>query len=49
MSWEPCSIRLNFRGQTHEAMQWYQEVFGGEPTMSRFAELHGSMDPSEAT
>jgi PhnB protein len=28
-------------------MQWYQEVFGGELTMSTFAELHGSMDPSE--
>ena len=38
---------LNFRGETREAMQWYQEVFGGELTMSTFAELHGSMDPSE--
>src|SRR5207248_9165906 len=38
---------LNFRGTTREAMQWYQEVFGGELTISTFAELHGSMDPSE--
>jgi PhnB protein len=38
---------LNFRGKTREAMQFYQEVFGGELTISTFAELHGSMDPSE--
>ena len=38
---------LNFRGTTREAMQWYQEVFGGDLTISTFAELHGSMDPSE--
>ena len=38
---------LNFRGTTREAMQRYQEVFGGDLTISTFAELHGSMDPSE--
>jgi PhnB protein len=38
---------LNFRGTTREAMHWYQEVFGGDLTISTFAELHGSMDPSE--
>ena len=38
---------LNFRDTTREAMEFYHSVFGGELTMSTFAELHASDDPAE--
>ncbi|MCU1444390.1 VOC family protein [Cryobacterium sp.] len=45
------SIRLNpylgFRDNAREAMEYYQSVFGGELTVSTFAEYHASEDPSE--
>jgi PhnB protein len=39
---------LNFRDTTRQAMEFYHSVFGGEITMSTFAELHASDDPAEA-
>ena len=46
------TLRLNpyisFRDQAREAMTFYQTVFGGELTMSTFAEMHASEDPAEA-
>ena len=45
------TLRLNpyisFRDQAREAMTFYQTVFGGELTMSTFAEMHASEDPAE--
>lgn len=45
------SIRLNpylsFRDSTREAMTFYQSVFGGELTLSTFAEFQVSQDPAE--
>ena len=38
---------LNFRDTTRAAMEFYQSVFGGELTMSTFAEMHASEDPAE--
>lgn len=38
---------LNFRDTTREAMEFYHSVFGGELTMSTFAEMHASEDPAE--
>src|SRR5256885_4704958 len=38
---------LNFRGKAREAMEFYRGVFGGTLTISTFAELHASSDPSE--
>jgi len=38
---------LNFRDTAREAMEFYRSVFGGELTMSTFAELHASDDPAE--
>jgi len=38
---------LNFRDTTRAAMEFYHSVFGGELTMSTFAEMHASEDPSE--
>ena len=38
---------LNFRDRTREAMEFYHSVFGGELTMSTFAEMHASEDPAE--
>jgi PhnB protein len=38
---------LNFRDTARQAMQFYSSVFGGELTMSTFAELHASEDPAE--
>jgi PhnB protein len=38
---------LNFRDTTREAMEFYHSVFGGELTMSTFAEMHASDDPAE--
>ncbi|MDQ1740968.1 MAG: PhnB protein [Pseudonocardiales bacterium] len=38
---------LNFRDTTRAAMEFYHSVFGGELTMSTFAEMHASEDPAE--
>ena len=38
---------LNFRGTAREAMSFYQSVFGGELTVTTFAEFQASQDPSE--
>lgn len=38
---------INFRDNTREAMEFYRSVFGGELTLSTFAELHASEDPAE--
>ncbi|MGN6128716.1 MAG: VOC family protein [Nocardioidaceae bacterium] len=39
---------LSFRDSAREAMTFYHSVFGGELTMSTFAEFHASDDPAEA-
>jgi PhnB protein len=45
------TVRLNpylgFRDDAREAMTFYESVFGGELTISTFAELHASDDPTE--
>ena len=45
------TVRLNpylsFRDNAREAMTFYESVFGGELTVSTFAEFHASDDPSE--
>jgi len=45
------AIRLNpylsFRNNAREAMQFYQEVFGGDLTITTFADLKASQDPAE--
>ena len=38
---------LNFRDTTRQAMEFYHSVFGGELTVSTFAEMHASEDPAE--
>jgi PhnB protein len=38
---------LNFRGNTREAMEFYQSVFGGKLNIQTFQDLHASQDPSE--
>ena len=38
---------LNFRDTARQAMEFYHSVFGGELTMSTFAEMHASEDPAE--
>jgi PhnB protein len=39
---------LGFRDNTKEAMEFYHSVFGGELTMSRYADFGMNDDPSEA-
>lgn len=39
---------INFRGNAREAMEFYHSVFGGELTLSTFADFHASEDPAEA-
>jgi PhnB protein len=39
---------LSFRGNAREAINFYQSVFGGELTISTFADFQASQDPSEA-
>ncbi|KQR10962.1 VOC family protein [Cellulomonas sp. Leaf334] len=39
---------LSFRDDARQAMEFYHSVFGGELTMSTFAEFHVSEDPAEA-
>ena len=45
------TIRLNpyisFKNNAREAIEFYHSVFGGELTISTFAELRASQDPSE--
>jgi len=38
---------LNFKDNAREAMEFYRGVFGGELTISTFADFHASSDPSE--
>ena len=38
---------LSFRDNTREVMEFYQWVFGGELTISTFAEFQASDDPAE--
>ena len=38
---------LSFRDNAREAMEYYQSIFGGELTVSTFAEFQASEDPSE--
>jgi PhnB protein len=38
---------LGFRDTARQAMEFYQSVFGGELTLSTFAEFQASEDPSE--
>jgi PhnB protein len=45
------TVRLNpylsFRDNAREAMTFYHSVFGGELTVSTFADFHASDDPNE--
>jgi PhnB protein len=45
------TVRLNpylsFGDNAREAMSFYESVFGGELTVSTFADFHASADPSE--
>ena len=38
---------VGFRDTAKQAMEFYQSVFGGELTLSTFADLHASDDPAE--
>ena len=38
---------LTFDGNAREAMEFYRSVFGGELTLSTFAELQGADDPAD--
>jgi PhnB protein len=38
---------LSFRDNAREAMTFYHSVFGGELTVSTFADFHASGDPTE--
>jgi PhnB protein len=45
------TVRLNpylsFRDNAREAMSFYHSVFGGDLTVSTFADFHASTDPAE--
>src|SRR5690348_152411 len=47
----PMAVQLNpylsFRNNAREAMEFYRSVFGGELTVSTFAEFHAAQDASE--
>jgi len=38
---------LSFRDNAREAMTFYHSVFGGELTVSTFADFHANADPTE--
>jgi PhnB protein len=38
---------LGFRDTAREAMEFYHSVFGGDLTISTFAEMHGNDDPGD--
>ena len=39
---------ISFKDNAREAMQFYQTVFGGNLTMSTFADFQASEDPAES-
>jgi len=39
---------ISFRDNARDAMEFYRSVFGGELTLSTFAEMNASEDPAEA-
>lgn len=39
---------LNFRGNARDAMEFYATVFGGDLTVSTFADFNMPVDPSES-
>src|SRR6476660_3006220 len=39
---------ISFRDNARDAMNFYQSVFGGELTLSTFADFQASEDPTEA-
>ncbi|WP_432562160.1 VOC family protein [Kineococcus sp. SYSU DK003] len=41
------TTHLNFRGQAREALAFYAEVFGGEPTIVTYGQAHDDQGPSE--
>src|SRR6478609_4381741 len=47
----PMTTRLNpylsFRNNAREAMEFYKDVFGGELTISTFADFQATQDPAE--
>ena len=42
------TTHLNFRGQAREALEFYQEVFGGHLVTVTHAQVYGTQDPEEA-
>ena len=38
---------VNFKDDAREALEFYQSVFGGELTMSTFADFQSAQDPAE--
>ncbi|MGR2752878.1 VOC family protein [Agromyces arachidis] len=39
---------LSFRDEAREAMEFYQSIFGGDLTLSTFADFHANENPVEA-
>ncbi|MFJ4108997.1 VOC family protein [Oerskovia enterophila] len=39
---------LNFRDEARQAIEFYRDVFGGEVTISTFADFQASEDPADA-
>ncbi|MCJ2011889.1 VOC family protein [Methylobacterium sp. J-076] len=42
------TTHLNFDGRAREALAFYANVFGGEPTLVTYGELAGVTDPEQA-
>ena len=38
---------LNFRGEARAAMEFYAQVFGGELTLSTYADMQAGQDPAD--
>jgi PhnB protein len=42
------TAHVNFRGEARDALEFYRSVFGGEPTIATYADIHAVEDPSQA-
>jgi PhnB protein len=42
------TAHVNFRGQAREALVFYGSVFGGEPAIATYADIHSVEDPAQA-
>lgn len=42
------TAHVNFRGEARSALEFYRSVFGGEPAIATYADIHAVEEPAQA-